>query len=115
MVSQNESARYAFLCKVKADKAHLDSVLPKNKNRIEQAVKIVVAGGVEPMPDGTYIVRSNGTASGKTLETRSGDTCTCGDWDYAPKGLCKHRLAIILWQRATAEQRRMEALIHREV
>jgi hypothetical protein len=72
--------------------------LPECSGRVDSAVKIVLAGDVELLPDGTTQVasQSNGTA---IYHVRPGH-CDCKDFSKAPDGLCKHRLAAAITRRA---------------
>jgi hypothetical protein len=74
-----------------ADKAR--AVLPPSVNgRIESAVALVLAGDVEPQPDGTITVYSTTDAMRRYVLT--GLTCTCTDYTSgkAPGSWCKHRI-----------------------
>jgi hypothetical protein len=69
-----------------ADKAK--AKLPECNGRVDSAVKIVLAGDVELMADGTAKVasQSNGTAEYLVVNGE----CTCKDFAKAPHGFCKH-------------------------
>src|SRR6266567_1244308 len=78
-----------------AAKAH--EKLPECNGRVDSAVKIVLAGDVELLADGTARVasQSNGTT---TYHIVNGH-CDCKDFAKAPHGFCKHRLsAAITWR-----------------
>src|SRR6266481_2418812 len=72
-----------------ADKAH--AKLPECDGRVDSAVKLVLAGDVELLADGTARVasRSNGAV---TYHIANGH-CDCRDYAQAPHNLCSHRLA----------------------
>jgi hypothetical protein len=71
-----------------ADKAR--SKLPECAGRVDSAVRIVLAGDVELLPDGMVQVasQSNGTAA---YLVGNGE-CSCKDFAKAPHGLCTHRV-----------------------
>jgi len=79
-----------------ADKAK--AKLPECSGRVDSAVKIVLAGDVELMPDGTARVasQSNGTT---TYHIVNGH-CDCRDYEKAPHQFCKHRLSAAIARRA---------------
>jgi hypothetical protein len=79
-----------------AAKAH--EKLPECHGRIESAVKIVLAGDVELLPDGTAKVlsQSNGTTAYHVVN----GTCSCKDFAKAPHQFCKHRLSAAIARRA---------------
>jgi hypothetical protein len=79
-----------------AEKAH--EKLPECAGRIDAAVKIVLAGDVELIPDGTARVasQSNGTT---TYHIVNGH-CDCRDYEKAPHQFCKHRLSAAIARRA---------------
>jgi hypothetical protein len=79
-----------------AAKAH--EKLPECNGRIDAAVKIVLAGDVELLPDGKAKVasQSNGTTAYHVVNGH----CDCRDFERAPGQLCKHRLAFGLARRA---------------
>jgi len=79
-----------------AAKAH--DKLPECNGRVDAAVKIVLAGDVELLADGTARVasQSNGTT---TYHIVNGH-CDCKDFAKAPHGFCKHRLSAAIARRA---------------
>jgi hypothetical protein len=79
-----------------ADKAK--AKLPECNGRLESAVKLVLAGDVEFLADGTAKVasQSNGTTAYHVVN----GTCHCRDFDKAPHNLCKHRLSAAIARRA---------------
>ena len=72
--------------------------LPECNGRVESAVKLVLAGDVELLPDGTAKVasRSNGTV---TYHIANGH-CDCKDYPKAPHSFCTHRLSAAIARRA---------------
>jgi hypothetical protein len=62
--------------------------LPQCTSRIASAVKIVLAGEVELLDDGTAQVRSQ--QGGKTVYHVANGSCTCPDYRKAFEGWCKH-------------------------
>jgi hypothetical protein len=65
---------------------------------VDSAVKIVLAGDVELLPDGTAKVasQSNGTTAYHVVNGH----CDCRDYDKAPHQFCKHRLSAAIARRA---------------
>src|SRR5947207_14917055 len=72
-----------------AAKAH--EKLPECNGRVERAVKIVLAGDMELLADGTAKVasQSNGTTAYHIVNGH----CDCRDFEKAPHNFCKHRLS----------------------
>jgi hypothetical protein len=72
--------------------------LPECSGRVDSAVKIVLAGDVELMPDGTARVasQSNGTTTYHIINGH----CDCKDFAKAPHSFCKHRLSAAIARRA---------------
>jgi hypothetical protein len=72
--------------------------LPECSGRVDSAVKIVLAGDVELLPDGTAKVasQSNGTTAYHVVNGH----CDCRDDEKAPHNFCKHRLAAAITRRA---------------
>ena len=62
--------------------------LPECSGRVDSAVKIVLAGDVELMPDGTAKVASQ--SSGTTAYHVVNGHCDCRDYEKAPHQFCKH-------------------------
>ncbi|HEY5868438.1 MAG TPA: hypothetical protein VI542_23240 [Candidatus Tectomicrobia bacterium] len=79
-----------------ATKAH--AKLPESSGRIERAVKLVLAGDVEVLADGTARVASQ--SSGTTAYQVVNGHCGCRDFEKAPHQLCKHRIAAAIARRA---------------
>ena len=79
-----------------ADKAR--AKLPECNGRVDSAVKIVLAGDVELLSDGTAKVasQSNGTTAYHVVNGE----CSCKDFAKAPHQLCKHRLNAAIARRA---------------
>jgi len=71
-----------------ADKAR--AKLPESASRVDRAVKLVLAGDVELLADGTAKVasQSNGTSAYHVVNGH----CDCRDYDKAPHQFCKHRV-----------------------
>ena len=90
-----------------AENAH--QALSTANGRIEAAVKLVLAGDVELLPDGKAKVasQSHGTAGYVVVNGE----CPCKDFPKAPQGFCKHRTAAALYKRASAlAKERLEAV-----
>src|ERR1043166_8795646 len=79
-----------------ADKAK--AKLPECSGRVESAVKIVLAGDVELLADGTARVASQ--SSGSTHYHVVNGHCDCRDYEKAPHNFCKHRLSAAIARRA---------------
>jgi hypothetical protein len=62
--------------------------LPECSGRVDSAVKIVLAGDVELMPDGTARVASQSSGT-MTYHIVNGH-CDCRDYEKAPHNFCKH-------------------------
>src|SRR5919108_3038880 len=79
-----------------ADKAR--TKLPECNGRVDSAVKIVLAGDVELLADGTAKVasQSNGTTAYHVVNGH----CDCRDFEKAPHQFCKHRLSAAIARRA---------------
>src|SRR5215471_5809067 len=90
-----------------ADKAKL--TLPDCVGRVDSAVKIVLNGDVELLPDGTAKVASQ--SNGTTKYFLINGECTCKDYPKAPSNWCKHRIAAGLAKRArTLAKTKLEQL-----
>jgi hypothetical protein len=72
--------------------------LPECNGRVDSAVKLVLAGDVELLPDGTAKVasQSNGTMAYHVVNGH----CDCRDYEKAPHQFCKHRLSAAIARRA---------------
>jgi hypothetical protein len=79
-----------------ADKAK--AKLPECSGRVDSAVKIVLAGDVELLPDGTAKVASQSNGS-MAYHVVNGE-CPCKDFAKAPHSFCKHRLSAAIARRA---------------
>jgi hypothetical protein len=79
-----------------AAKAH--EKLPECAGRVDAAVKIVLAGDVELMPDGTARVASQSNST--VVYHIVNGHCDCRDYEKAPHGFCKHRLSAAIARRA---------------
>jgi len=79
-----------------ADKAK--AKLPECSGRVDSALKIVLAGDVELLADGTAKVasQSNGTTAYHVVDGE----CPCKDFPKAPHSFCKHRLGAAIARRA---------------
>src|SRR5215813_14600582 len=85
------------------------TTLPECNGRVDSAVKIVLNGDVELLPDGKARVasQSNGTAKYFIVNGE----CSCKDYAKAPSHWCKHRIAAGLAKRASAlTKQRLEQL-----
>jgi hypothetical protein len=100
-VDFNNPARKALREAVEVVAAHAREKLPQTVNgRIEAACKIVIQGDVELLPDDKAKVGSQ--THGTTTYHLVDGTCDCRDFEKAPDGWCKHRIAFGIYKRATA-------------
>jgi hypothetical protein len=91
--------RTAYRAAVAEIAAKARAKLPEAINgRLEAAVKLVLAGDVERLDDGTIRVGSSDPTRWYHLVDQ---TCPCTDFSAgkAPAQLCKHRLAYGIWRR----------------
>jgi hypothetical protein len=72
--------------------------LPECSGRVDSAVKIVLAGDVELLADGTAKVASQ--SSGTTTYHIINGHCDCRDYEKAPHQFCQHRLSAAIARRA---------------
>jgi hypothetical protein len=79
-----------------ADKAKVK--LPECSGRVDSAVKIVLAGDVALLADGTAKVASQ--SNGSTAYQVVNGHCDCQDFAKAPHNLCQHRLSTAIMRRA---------------
>src|SRR5215831_12029253 len=85
------------------------ATLPEGNGRVDSAVKIVLAGDVELLPDGKAKVASQ--SHGTTKYFIVNGECTCKDYPKAPSFWCKHRIAAGLAKRArTLAKTKLEQL-----
>src|SRR6266446_9814492 len=95
-----------------ADKAR--AKLPECNGRVDSAVKIVLAGDVELLADGTAKVasQSNGTTAYHVVNGH----CDCRDYEKAPHNFCKHRLSAAIARRAQElTKAKLDAPVNRQV
>jgi hypothetical protein len=96
-----ESAyRAAFRQAVADVAAKAKEVLSESHSRTDQAVKLVLAGHVKLLADGTARVTSQ--TNGQAVYRVAPGMCECKDFPKAPLAFCKHRLAAGIAKRATA-------------
>src|SRR5438128_1892538 len=91
-------ARIAWRQAVADIAAKAKDKLPECNGRVDSAVKIVLAGDVELLADGTAKVasQSNGTTAYHVVNGH----CDCRDYEKAPHNFCKHRLSAAIARRA---------------
>src|SRR5215813_9218530 len=94
----NNPARKAYRETVAEIAEKAKQTLPDCIGRVDSAVKIVLNGDVELMPDGTAKVASQSNGSVKYFLVNG--ECTCKDYPKAPSNWCKHRIAAGLAKRA---------------
>src|SRR3989454_2370537 len=96
--SPDFGARAAWRAAVAEIAAKAKAKLPECNGRVDSAVKIVLAGDVELLADGTAKVasQSNGTTAYHVVNGH----CDCRDYEKAPHNFCKHRLSAAIARRA---------------
>jgi hypothetical protein len=94
------AARPAWRAAVAEIAAKAKQTLPDCAGRVDAAVKLVLAGDVELLPDGKAQVASQ--SNGTTVYHVVNGECTCRDFPKSPSGWCKHRIAAGLYKRAQA-------------
>ena len=92
--------RHAFRQAVTDVAAKAKEVLTESHGRIDAAVKMVLAGDVKLLEDGTARVASQ--SNGQTVYYVVNGECTCRDFPRAPGNFCKHRLGFGICKRACA-------------
>src|SRR5215831_271685 len=100
-VDFNNPARTAFRQAVEDVAVHARAKLPQTVNgRVDAAVKIVLQGDVEVLPDDQARIssQSNGTTTYHLVD----GICDCKDFEKAPDHWCKHRIAYGIYKRASA-------------
>jgi hypothetical protein len=88
--SPDFGARAAWREAVAAIAEKAKAKLPECNGRVDSAVKIVLAGDVELMADGTAKVASQ--SNGTTEYVVCNGECSCKDFAKAPHNFCKHRV-----------------------
>lgn len=96
-------ARQAWREAVAAIAERAKQTLPECNGRVESAVKIVLAGDVELLPDGKAKVASQ--SNGTTAYFVVNGSCECKDFPKAPSGWCKHKIAAGIAKRVAARVR----------
>jgi hypothetical protein len=82
--------RAAFRAAVAEIAAKAKATLPDCAGRVDAAVKIVLAGDVELLPDDSAKVASQSNGATKYFIVNGG--CSCPDFTRAPSNWCKHRV-----------------------
>jgi hypothetical protein len=98
MAAAPHTARQAWCAKVQAIADRAKATLPACSGRVDAAVRMVLAGDVEILPDGHARVQSQ--SNGTTLYRLVNGTCDCRDFDHAPSHWCKHRIGAGIAKRA---------------
>ena len=93
-------ARQAWRAAVAEVAEKAKATLPECNGRVDSAVKIVLAGDVELLPDGKAKVASQ--SNGTTTYFVVNGTCECRDFAKAPSNWCKHKIATGIHKRALA-------------
>jgi len=81
-------ARAAWRQAVADIAAKAKETLPECNGRVDSAVKIVLAGDVELLADGTAKVASQSNGTTKYFVVNG--ACSCPDFAKAPSNWCKH-------------------------
>lgn len=76
------------------------AALPEAEGRIQRAVALVMDGRVHLSEDGKSATVDSGNTPGKVYSVNG--SCTCKDAEFAPQGICKHKIAFGILKRATA-------------
>ena len=90
--------RTAYRAAVAEIAAQASAKLPDHLGRIASAVKLVLAGDVDLLPDGGAMVASRSKASVEYHLVNG--VCECADYPRVPGNLCAHRLAYGIARRA---------------
>jgi hypothetical protein len=85
---------------------------PELASRIERAAFIVLMRRIEPVEGGNWLVESD-SEPGKVYAVTS-DACDCQDYYRAPKGYCKHRIAVAISIRGDEVERERRQRRQRE-
>ena len=93
-------ARQAFRAAVSEIAVKAKATLPDCHGRVDSAVRLVLNGDVELLPDGTAHVASQSNGTTKYFVVNG--ECQCKDFPKAPSNWCKHRIAAGLHKRAVA-------------
>jgi len=101
--TDDTAARAAFRQHVADIAAKAKETLPECNGRVDSAVKIVLAGDVELLADGTAKVASQSNGTTKYFVVNG--ECSCPDFAKAPSNWCKHRIAAGLAKRVAARVR----------
>src|SRR6266581_2768580 len=96
--TDDTAARAAFRQHVADIAAKAKETLPECNGRVDSAVKIVLAGDVELLADGTAKVASQSNGTTKYFVVNG--HCDCRDYEKAPHNFCKHRLSAAIARRA---------------
>src|SRR5215510_8642375 len=94
----DNSARTAWRAAVAEIAEKAKATLPECNGRVDAAVKIVLAGDVDLLADGTAKVASQ--SNGQTVYHVVNGECSCKDYPKAPHSFCKHRLGAAIARRA---------------
>src|SRR5256885_524166 len=94
-------ARQAWRAAVAEIAERAKQTLPDCTGRVDAAVKMVLAGDVELLPDGHAQVASQ--SNGATVYHLVNGECDCKDYAKAPSNWCKHRIAAGIQKRVTAK------------
>src|SRR6266478_3250789 len=94
------AARQAWRAAVAEIATKAKETLPECNGRVDSAVKIVLAGDVELLADGTARVASQ--SNGQIAYHIVNGSCDCKDYPKAPSNWCKHRIAAGIAKRVEA-------------
>ena len=99
-LSAQAAARQAWREVVATVSAKAKVALPEANGRVEKAEQLVLNGDVALMADGKARVASQ--SSGTTEYVVCNGVCECKDFQHAPYGQCKHKIARGIFLRASA-------------
>ena len=84
--------------------AHGKARYPELSSRLERALVVIYFRSMERLPTGQWVITGE-RGDGSYTVAAGGTDCTCPDALHcAPRGLCKHRLAVMLVERAEEEE-----------
>jgi hypothetical protein len=96
----DQTARQAWREAVSEIAAKAHDKWPECNGRVDSAMKLVLAGDVELLADGTARIASQ--SHGETVYHVVNGHCTCKDFVKVPHHFCKHRLSAAIAKRANA-------------
>jgi hypothetical protein len=87
---------------------------PELSSRIEKALIILAFREILPNGPGAWLIQSDDPSKYYEVDAEESDSlagsCTCPDFPKAPRGWCKHRLALLLARKAAIVEEAKETL-----